>query len=74
MIKFCLFKYERYIPINIKLENYFYMALNLCSEDIYILIIAVCKHELKFFKSGLILVQTTEFEFYINSVPVILYI
>lgn len=36
MIKFCLFKYERYIPINIKLENYFHMALNLCSEDIYI--------------------------------------
>lgn len=36
MVKFCLFKYERYIPINIKLENYFYMVPNLCFEDIYI--------------------------------------
>lgn len=36
MVKFCLFKHKRYIPISIKLENYFYMVLNLCSKDIYI--------------------------------------
>jgi hypothetical protein len=36
MVKFCLFKYKRYIPVSIKLENCFYVALNLCCEDIYI--------------------------------------
>lgn len=52
------------------------MVLNLCFKGIYIehIFIDFYKHELKFFKIGLIPGQTAEFEFSINSVLVILYV